>query len=204
MKRLSLGLRLCSAKADRNRLPFSIPANVRIAQISGLPVVDRVVLFRPDEWPGLESFQPRVLIGHAGALKQLSERFRKGFLNLASVNRAIFVLTNRDEVPLSDPLRVFLWQSFSVPVYEVVVAEDGNLLAVDCEADEGWHLQPGVRARLIDRELHFEVAGASPLSTGLEAAVSSELCVCGRSAARISGATPLAQHRANQPLAAIA
>lgn len=204
MKRLSLGLRLCTQKADRNKLPFSIPANIRQAQVSGVALVDCAVTFQPDEWPNLESFQPRVLIGHADALKHLSERFRKGFLNLASVNHAVFVLTNRGELPVSDTSRVFLWQSFGVPVYEVVIAEDGNLLAVDCEADEGWHLQPGVRARLIDRELYFEVAGASPLSSGLHAAISSELCPCGRSAARISGVTPLPQRSAGRLLAAIA
>jgi hypothetical protein len=204
MKRLSVALRLCTQKADRNKLPFGIPANLRAAQISGVSFVDRVVTFQPDEWPCLESFQPRVRIGHAGALKQVSERFRKGSLNLASVNHAIFVLTNRGELPLSDTLRVFLWQSFGVPLYEVVIAEDGNLLAVDCEADEGWHLQPGVRARLIDRELYFEVAGARPLSSGLEAAISSELCACGRSTVRISGMMPLPQHPANQLLAATA
>ena len=116
MKRLSLGLRLCTQKADRNKLPFSIPANARPAQVSGARFVDCAVTFQPGQWPTLEGFQPRIFIGHAEALKQLSERFRNGFLNLASLNHAVFVLTRRGKLPLTDSARVFLWQSFGVPV----------------------------------------------------------------------------------------
>jgi hypothetical protein len=204
MKRLSLGLRLRTPRAGRNKLPFEIPASVRLAQISGVSVIERAVTFRPDDWHNLEGFRPRILIGHAGPLKWLTKQVQTGTLNLDSVNHAILALTNCGEAPLSDTLRVLLWQSFGVPVYEVVIAGDGTLLATDCEAQDGWHLQPGVRARLIDSELHFEMPGVRPFCTGLSAAISSEACACGRSALRITGMERLRHPNPEQPLAATA
>ncbi|HEY7307591.1 MAG TPA: hypothetical protein VH601_25935 [Bryobacteraceae bacterium] len=204
MKRLSLGLRFRSQRAERNKLPFGIPANIRLAQISGVSVIDRAVTFAPDDWHNIERFRPRILVGHAGSLKRLSEQVHRGILNLDSVNHAVFVLTTCGESPLSDTLRVLLWQSFGVPVYEVVVAGDGTLLATDCEAEEGWHLQPGVHARLIGRELHFEMPGVRALCTGLAAVINSEPCACGRSTFRINGMERLRGPAAVQGLAATA
>jgi hypothetical protein len=137
-------------------------------------------------------------------LKRLSEQVQTGILNLDSVNHAVFVLTNCGESPLSDRIRVLLWQSFGVPVYELVIAGDGTLLAADCEAEEGWHVQPGVRARLSDHELHFEVPGVRPIRTGLAAAISSEPCACGRSTSRITQIERLRRPAAVQHLAATA
>lgn len=204
MKRTSFGLRFRPRRAEQNRLPFDISSKVRVAQISGVPVIDRAVAFLPQEWPNLESFRPGVLIGHAAALKSLSEQLRTDRLDLASIDHAVFVLTDCGKPPVNDTLRVLFWQTFGVPVYELVAAADGNMLAADCEAQEGWHLQPGVRARLLNRELIFETANVKDLRSGVTAELVSDPCACGRTALKVVNVERLRRPASIQRLAATA
>lgn len=204
MKRISIGLRFRAGKAEQNKLPFGLSPNVRLAQISGLPVIDRVRTFASQEWPLMEAFRPGVLIGHAAALKSLLEQMQDGRLDLSSIDHAVFVLTSCSERPVNDTLRVFFWQSFGVPVYELVTAADGSLLAADCEAQEGWHVQPGVRAHLLLGELVFETSDAKKLHSGLSAELISEPCPCGRSEVKIANVARLRRPPAMQRLAATA
>lgn len=204
MKRISIGLRFRSGKAEQNKLPFGLSSNVRLAQVSGLPVIDRVRAFAPQEWLEIEAFRPGVLLGHAAALKSLSEQMQSGRLDLSSVDHAVFVLTNCGEAPVNDTLRVLFWQSFGVPVYELIAAPDGSLLAADCEAQEGWHVQPGVRAHLLNGELLFESSGLKGLHTGLSAELADEQCACGRSDLKIVNAVRSRRFSAVRRLAATA
>lgn len=204
MKRTPFGLRLRPRRAEQNRLPFDISSNVRLAQVSGVPVIDRTVAFLPEQWPSLETFRPGVLIGHAAALKSLSEHIRTGRLDLASIDHAVFVLTDCGNPPVNDTLRVLFWQTFGVPVYELVAATDGSLLAADCEAQEGWHVQPGVRAGLLNRELIFETANVKSLHSGVTAELVSDPCACGRPALKIVNVQRLRRPGSMQRLAATA
>jgi hypothetical protein len=204
MKRLSIGLRFRPGRAEQNKLPFGLSPNVRLAQVSGLAVIDRVRAFGPQEWLEMEAFRPGVLIGHATALKSLSEQMQSGRLDLSSVDHAVFVLTNCGDTPVNDTLRVFFWQSFGVPVYELVAAPDGSLLAADCEAQDGWHVQPGVRAHLLNGELLFEASGMKSLQTGLSAELISEQCACGRSEPKIINIVRARRFSAMRRLAATA
>lgn len=204
MKRISIGLRFRSGKAEQNKLPFGLSSSVRLAQISGSPVIDRVKAFAQPEWPLMETFRPGVLIGHAMALKSLVEQMQAGRLDVSSIDHAVFVLTNCGEGPVNDTLRVFLWQSFGVPVYELVTAADGSLLAADCEAQEGWHLQPGVGAHLLNGELLFETSDLKNLHSGLSAELVSEPCACGRSDMKIANIARARRLPATRRLAATA
>lgn len=204
MKRTSFGLRFRSRKAEQNKLPFGISSNVRLAQISGLPVIERVVAFAPQEWGTLETFRPGVLIGHAAALKKLSEQIRTEHLDLTSIDHAVFVVTDCGEKPVNDTLRVLFWQSFGVPVYELLASRDGSLLAADCEAQEGWHVQPGVRSHVLNGELIFDTPAIKSLHTGLAAKVVSEPCPCGRSALKIVNVERLRRPGGTRRLAATA
>ncbi len=204
MKRISIGLRFRPGKAEQNKLPFGISSNVRLAQVSGVPVIDRVRAFAPQEWPEMEVFRPGVLIGHAAALKSLAEQMQSGSLDLSSVDHAVFVLTNCGETHVNDTFRVLFWQSFGVPVYELITAPDGSLLAADCEAQEGWHVQPGVRAHLLNGELLFEASGLKSLHTGLSAELVDERCACGRSESKIMNPVRSRRFPAMRRLAATA
>ena len=79
------------------------------------------------------------------------------------VRRAVFVLTREDEW-LSDGQREELWQRYQVPVLVLRVDRDNQVVAWECEAQNGLH--------------HRDASDDAP-------------CVCGRSGARSAVARSL-------------
>jgi len=60
-----------------------------------------------------------------------------------------------------------LWQTFGVPVYELLVGAEGILLARECELQEGWHAQPYAIFSVTDNELLVKAFRQKALRTGL-------------------------------------
>ena len=54
---------------------------------------------------------------------------------------------------MSDVSRVTLWQGFGVPIFELYLGPDNGLLAAECGAHEGWHLEPGIDCWRYEDEL---------------------------------------------------
>ncbi len=187
MKRLPVDFsRLRAQRSRRNELPLNIKPNLRLAQLSGIPLSDTVVCFSCKQMVDLECFRPQVLIGSIEDLQRTSERVALGIADLSSVDHAILALTRLGEPPIGDKFRVVLWQTFGVPVYELVTAPNGAVLAADCEAHEGWHLQRTAGAAIFQGELQILQKGQQPLRTGLTCKIETEPCPCGRATPRIT------------------
>jgi hypothetical protein len=106
---------------------------------------------------------------------------------LPSINYAILVLTMLGDIPAGDALRVELWQAFGVPVYELLTGADGTVLAGECEAHEGWHVEPGCRFYSIDgNELVADSRRTKGIRTGLSGDLQTEACSCGREGTRLT------------------
>lgn len=186
MKRLPLDLsRFRGQRSQRNELPLSIRPNLRQAQLSGVPLSGAVVCFSPKQIIDLECFRPQVLIGFVEDLQRICERVALGIADLSSVDHAILVLTRCGDEPIADKFRVVLWQAFGVPVFELVTAPDGAVIAADCEAHEGWHLQGNASAAILGGELQILRKGRPPLRTGFIGRIETEACACGRPTPRI-------------------
>jgi hypothetical protein len=68
-------------------------------------------------------------------------------LPIPSVRNALIALVRPGD-RLSDEDRERLWWAFRVPVFEQRIAEDCHLLASECEAHDGLHIEaPGVAPR---------------------------------------------------------
>src|ERR1700761_2758956 len=145
--------RFRSQGTSRRKLPLLAAANLRIAQLGKRADFDSVRVFRPGEWTSIEAYRPRVLTGTAADLQELAERVELNVIELSSVDHAIFVLTRCGDEPLTDVLRVALWQTFGVPVYELFMSPEGALAAWECEAHEGWHVEPSVTFSVVNEEL---------------------------------------------------
>ena len=185
----------------RIQLPFPADPRVRVAQLSRAPLFQDVEAFIPDRYLELESYRPRVLVGYASELQRLSEEVDLGLVDLTCVDHAIVLLTACGSKPMSDLLRVVLWQSFGVPVFELYIGPDHRLLAFECEAHDGWHLEPKVELVFLDKEfIHPEVnfdqelsqpelildsPGNHGLRTGLSGRIATETCPCGRETPRL-------------------
>jgi hypothetical protein len=107
---------------------------------------------------------------------------RERLFGLAAVDRppvfthAVIVLDSPGDPPLSAGERERLWRTFRVPVFEQIIGTRGKLLAAECEAHDG---------------LHIEAPGLPWEGYRLELAV----CGCGRKTPRIACALPVERAR---------
>jgi hypothetical protein len=173
---------------NRRRLPLVSDAFSRIAQIS-LPglLFERASYFAWNNVTALEAFRPQALVGSSTHLLQLAREVRAAEVTFPDLDCAVFVLTDFRDTPLSDGERTALWKGFSMPVYELVLADDGALLASECEAQEGWHIEQGVRFSRMNDQLWFSRRGRQT-GTGLVGEIQDEPCPCGRPGQRILNA----------------
>ena len=88
-------------------------------------------------------------------------------ISIPSLRNALIALVRPREPRLSDEARERLWRAFRVPVFEQRIDDSGRLLAYECEAHDGLHIEaPGVGPR------EGEILETAP-------------CGCGRSAPRL-------------------
>jgi phenylacetate-coenzyme A ligase PaaK-like adenylate-forming protein len=188
-------LRLQPIEKKRVSLPFPTDPKVRIAQLTETPPFEGVEAFIPERWLELERYRPHVILGNTADLQRLAEQVDLGMVDLTCVNHAVVALTACGASPLSDVLRVVLWQSLGVPIFELYIGPDHRLLAYECEAHDGWHLESGVvistfggelmDAELSDGELILDSPGTYGLRTGLCGRITEEACPCGRETPRL-------------------
>lgn len=196
--------RLGRQRTPHCELPFPAAPDLRVAQITATSHFDRVSAFPPDRWQELETYRPQVLVGPAQQLQKFIEWVKLELVDLKSIDHAIFVLIECGDRPFSDMSRVVLWQTFGVPVYELFVGVGGVLLASECEAHEGWHVQPYARFSLSDEELVVNALNQKTQRTGLLGSIETTGCPCGRPGARVMGIESLRSKTAWYELAATA
>jgi hypothetical protein len=186
------------------RLPFPASPNLRAAQVSAATFFEGVQPFPDERWGELEIYRPSVLVGPAEDLKRLAERVRFGALDVRSVDRVVFVLTQCGNRPLSDTLRVVLWQTFGVPVYELLIGPGGMLLARECEVQEGWHAQPYAKFSVSHGEVLVDALHHRKLRTGLLGYIETAVCACGRPGMRVMHTEAQGSNEVRSELAATA
>jgi phenylacetate-coenzyme A ligase PaaK-like adenylate-forming protein len=87
--------------------------------------------------------------------------------SIPSLRNALIALVRPGEPPLTEDDRARLWRAFRVPVFEQRIDQSGRLLAAECEAHDG---------------LHVESPDASPRSGEV---LETEPCGCGRTTPRL-------------------
>ncbi len=186
------------------QLPGSFSADVKTAQISALPEFESVQPFRQERWQQLEVFSPNVLVGYAYDLRRLAEQVLAGRRSLSSVDRAIYALTDCGSNTLTESLRDQLWHVFGVPLYELIVAPGCRLLAAECEAHDGWHLQSGIEAYRVGDHLVYDTHPLRGLYTGFKGQIDPSPCACGRPSMRLKGLAPHLPRPYERSVAAVA
>ncbi|MFL6447212.1 MAG: hypothetical protein ACJ746_05930 [Bryobacteraceae bacterium] len=172
----------------RRRLPRVAEAVWRVAQISHPGVLfEKASYFPLESVAALEEYRPQALVGSSVHLLQLARILGSREAALPDLDGAVFIMTDFRDAPLNDKERITLWNAFSVPVYEIVLADDGALLACECEAQEGWHVENGVRFSRLNDQLWYSRRGRQT-GTGLVGEIQDEPCPCGRPGQRITNA----------------
>ena len=60
---------------------------------------------------------------------------------IPSLTHAILILGRAESPRLTEDDRERLWRAFRVPVFEQILGESGELLAAECEAHDGLHIE---------------------------------------------------------------
>lgn len=170
---------------SRIKLPFLVSSKLRIAEVAAVPSVQLARGFPCGEWQALSDYRPQVLVGTQSELQLLVEEMGRGDWALSSVDYAVVVLTYSYNAPLEDVFRVTLWQTFGVPVYELLVGPHNALLAAECEAHEGWHVQPETEVLFSGEEITCRRHSQAPIYTGWTGRVEQQRCACGRDSIRL-------------------
>ena len=172
--------------AVRRRLPAGLSLKGRIAQVSSpAALFEEAHYFTSQDLPELGAYAPQILLGSSEVLLDLAVLVEKGRLSLPELNRAVFVLTDCRDVPLRDATRVTLWQTFGVPAYELLLGDGGVLLASECEAYEGWHIENGVTFSSVGGQLWYSTRRGYSGGTGLTGDLQEQPCPCSRAGKRI-------------------
>lgn len=102
-------------------------------------------------------FAPQAIAGRLAQVDALPLR--------VSVSHAIIVIGRWEEARVTEADLERLWSRFRVPLFEQVVGESGELLAAECEAHCGLHMEDGT-----------EPVGAGNIDQ--------VICGCGKTSAR--------------------
>jgi hypothetical protein len=182
--------RFQTRRPGRARSPFPEAPALRLAQISAVAPFDCGKCFPSDRWTELEAFRPNVLVGTSADLDRIVQRIQLGTLQLPSLDHAIFVITECGDQPLANSFRHLLWRNLAVPVFELFTGPKVLLIASECQAADGWHLEDRIKTSIVENELVFETPSYPKLRSGLSGAISSEACECGRPGPRILNVVP--------------
>jgi hypothetical protein len=172
-------------KSPPIQLPFPVSPTLRLAQLSSGPKFADVQPFRLKRVQDLRTFAPNVVVGSSSELRRFAEQAVSSSLDTSSIDHALVVVTHYGTQPLTDLVRVTLWQAFGVPIFELYLGLDNGLLCAECEAHEGWHLAPGVACTWLDGEMILSGGGNNGLRTGFTASLDPNPCPCGRPSARL-------------------
>ena len=165
---------------------------MRLVQLSPGPHFARVRPLVLKQWTHLPLLRPNVVAGSLNELQLLADEVVLHSLDVSCIDHALVVLTRYGSKPLTDMMRVMLWQRFGVPIFELYLGLDESLLAWECEAHEGWHMAPGIGfANMTAGELILDGAGNSGLRTGLCGLLDPNACPCGQTSPRIMNVEPL-------------
>lgn len=115
----------------------------------------------PDGWnPEAAAFAPAAVAGMLAQIRALA------LVQIPSLTHALIVLARPGGRRLAESDRERLWQDFRLPAFEQIIGPSGDLLAAECEAHDGLHVESP------DLPLERETIDTSP-------------CPCGRKTPRI-------------------
>jgi len=119
-----------------NRFRYPVPPAPRTAVLAPGFRSSRDVRVFADGWSEkVEQFAPAAIAAPLPLLQALSRR------PIPSVKNSVIVLGSSDGPRLSPADRERLWRAFRVPIFEQIVNGKGELLAAECEAHDGLHIE---------------------------------------------------------------
>lgn len=142
--------------------------------------------------PYLARFKPESIAAPLDTLRALARSIESGHIWIPPLTHSVVAFAGLIEGPLSEEDLDLFWNVFKVPVHEQFYGFGGELLAWECEAHQGLHINPkaahfeqGNREELLVSLLGNSYQPVFRLVSGLSGTLLQEPCACGLTGARI-------------------
>lgn len=159
----------------------------------------QVRLFEPAQLRELLAFEPEAIAAPAAFLVFLARLVDAGYFpSFPKLKRGLVAFTSiapRREGPeeITSQERDLLWEVFRVPTFQQFLGLDGRLIAWECEAREGLHVEPANAVLEVDRRSEILFTSLTDcqmptlrLATRATAAVELSRCPCGHPTPRLA------------------
>ncbi len=185
-------------KTPSPELFFPLPPASRTAILMpGFRAGKAVRVFDRPSRRELARFRPQALAGTVVTLRRLAEGAEDRCAPVPRLDHSVIAFHGPCHAFLSDEARDLFWRVFQVPVFGQFIGFAGELLAWECEAHDGFHIETeNAVFETADGESEPELLVTSlvnlrqpvlRLATGLTAAIERSQCGCGRTAWRLLG-----------------
>ncbi len=172
------------------------PGRVRTAVLEPwFRVTGNAKIFDTTLLSAINNYKPRALAGPIPVLRRLAETVLITRGVLPTLDHGVLAFTGIGRTPLKECDRDLLWRAFQVPVYVQFRSWSGQMLAAECEAHEGLHIETaearfeirndGSNELLVMDLNHGGRPAHPPLPVGMKGRVTNELCACGRKGPRL-------------------
>lgn len=170
----------------------------------GYVETEKVMCF-PEGWcKDLEHFRAECLAGPVSQLRRMATSVlnRGAHFSIKQPLVAFTGLPFGDPGLLTDAVREQLWKAFPVPVYEYFLGHRHEVLARECGAHTGLHIDPvqavfeivdPERGELVITSLANSVFPAVRLGSGFTGVITEEPCACGFTGQRLLHLRPVAE-----------
>ncbi|MBL8228178.1 MAG: hypothetical protein JNL98_06860 [Bryobacterales bacterium] len=183
------------APPELQTLESHLPTTGRTALLAtGFRETELVKCFSHQPFDEIAEYQPESLAGALSRLCRLAELVLERRIELPSVRHAVIAFTGLRHGCLKNAHRELLWRAFQVPVYEQFRGFGQELLAWECEAREGLHIDSNNALFEVDEEGRLLVTCPAcseyvvlRLVTDMSARLHSSPCGCGVAGTRLEG-----------------
>lgn len=124
-------------------------------------------------------------------LRRLAREIESGAIDPAPFSHSVIAFTDLDQGGVAEGDRALFWRAFQVPVFEQYLGLDGSLLAGECEAHSGVHVEPDnaiwetIDSELVVTSLTDRQYPTLRLGTGWTAHLNLDPCDCGKTTPRL-------------------
>ena len=142
--------------------------------------------------PQLARLKADSIAGSVDTLRALAKNIEAGYIWIPKLKHSIVAFTGMIEGPVSEEDLDLFWKVFGVPVYEQFYGFGGELIAYECPAHQGLHVnryaavfENGGRGELLVSLIGNPSQMVFRLVSGLNGQVETAKCACGHEGPRI-------------------
>lgn len=140
----------------------------------------------------LAQFAPQSLAAPGDTIRALAQSIEEGEIAWRPLSQSLVVFTDVVRGSLSEEDRDYFWRIFQVPIFEQFRGFAGELLAQECEAHDGMHVNLANAIFAVGPDGELEVSflrnSRAPLfrlATNLSARLVESRCACGQITPRL-------------------